>query len=163
MYPDHTGLESPAMADDEGVLGNLPRSRPGKRSEKRDSAGRPSNAARKAAVKAEAAGKAAAKPARASNAKAPAAKAGAKPRRAATPKRGRKAAGSGAPAQRGATSARASRVEPVPVRPQPAEPAAQQSGDAVANAVHAAATVAATGVRVAGAVTREIMRRLPLP
>jgi hypothetical protein len=33
----------------------------------------------------------------------------------------------------------------------------------VASAVHAAATVAATGVRVAGAVTREIMRRLPLP
>jgi hypothetical protein len=43
------------------------------------------------------------------------------------------------------------------------EPAPQQSGDAVADVVHAAAAVAATGVRVAGAVTREILRRLPLP
>jgi hypothetical protein len=49
------------------------------------------------------------------------------------------------------------------VRPPAADPAPQQTGDAVAHAVHAAATVAATGVRVAGAVTREIMRRLPLP
>ena len=100
-------------------------------------------------MKAEAAGKAAAKPARASKparpktagAKAMGAKsAAAKPRRAATPKPG-----------------------PDPVRPTAADPAPQQTGDAVANAVHAAATVAATGVRVAGAVTREIMRRLPLP
>jgi hypothetical protein len=49
------------------------------------------------------------------------------------------------------------------VPPQPVDPAAQQSGDAVAGAVRTAATVAATGVRVAGAVTREIIRRLPLP
>ena len=130
------------MADDEGVLGNLPRSRPGKRSEKRDSAGRPSKAASKAAVKAEAGGKAAAKPPRASKprAKAAGAKAAPKPRRAATPKPG-----------------------PDPALRQPADPAPQQTGDAVASAVHAAATVAATGVRVAGAVTREIVRRLRLP
>jgi len=49
------------------------------------------------------------------------------------------------------------------VRPQPADRAPRQSGDTVASAVRTAATVAATGVRVAGAVTREIMRRLPLP
>jgi hypothetical protein len=149
MYPERAGLESPAMADDEGVLGNLPRSRPGKRSAKRDSGGRPSKTASKAAVKAEAAGKAAAKPARASKparaktagAKASGAKsAAAKPRRAATPK-----------------------PRPDPVRQHATDPAPQQTGDAVANAVHAAATVAATGVRVAGAVTREIRRRLPLP
>ena len=30
MYPERARLESPAMADDEGVLGNLPHSRPGK-------------------------------------------------------------------------------------------------------------------------------------
>ena len=138
------------MADDEGVLGNLPRSRPGKRSAKRDSGGRPSKTASKAAVKAEAGGKAAAKPARASKPRAPrpAGAEGLAVRRArpqATPCRDAEASGAD------------------PVRPPAADPAPQQTGDAVANAVHAAATVAATGVRVAGAVTREIMRRLPLP
>ena len=36
MYPDGHSLESPSMADDGGVLGNLPNSRPGKRSTKRE-------------------------------------------------------------------------------------------------------------------------------
>ena len=144
------------MADDDGVLGNLPHSRPGKRSEKRDSGTRPSNAANKAAQKAEAGGKAAAKAPRASKPRARA-----KP--AETAKPGRAAAGAGAPSQRGATGARAGggarpgaeRRQPVdPVRPQP-------SGDAVTTVVRTAANVAATGVRVAGAVTREVLRRLP--
>jgi hypothetical protein len=133
------------MADDDGVLENLPHSRPGKRSEKRDSAGRPSNAARKAATRAEAGGKPAAKAPRASKPRARA-----KP--AASPKPGRAAAGAGAPSQRGATGARRQPADPPP--PQP-------SGDAVASVVRTAATVAATGVRVAGAVTQEILRRLP--
>ena len=115
------------MTDDEGVLGNLPRSRPGKRSEKRDP------------------GKAAAKAPRASK-KAAGAKATAKPRRAATPKPRAKAA-----------------AKPDPVRRQPADPAPETSGDAVASVVRTAATVAATGVRVAGALTQEILRRLPRP
>jgi hypothetical protein len=119
------------MADDEGVLGNLPHSRPGKRSEKRDSGGRPSNTASRAAAKAEAGGEPAAKAPRAS-----------KPQRAAT----------GARAKGG------------PERLQPADPPhPQPSGDAVTSVVRTAATVAATGVRVAGAVTQEILRRLPRP
>lgn len=35
LYPDRRGLDSFAMTDDGGVLGNLPNSRPGRRSSKR--------------------------------------------------------------------------------------------------------------------------------
>ena len=35
LYPDRRGLDSFPMADDGGVLGNLPNSRPGRRSDKR--------------------------------------------------------------------------------------------------------------------------------
>lgn len=88
------------MPDDGGVLGNLPNSRPGKRSAKRDSAGRPAKAPRTA-----------------------------KP--------------------------------PADARPSP--PPERTAADPVASVVRTAATVAATGVRVAGAVTQEILRRLPRP
>ena len=143
------------MADDEGVLGNLPNSRPGKRSEKRDSGGgRPSNAASKAAANAEAGGKAAAKAPRTSKPRARRVK----PAATAKPP-GSKAAGAGAPPQLVATGAR-----PDVDRRQPADPPREQpSGDAVTSVVRTAATVAATGVRVAGAVTQEILRRLPRP
>ena len=51
------------MTDEKGVLGKLPRSRPGQRSDKRAaSAGRPSQAATRAAEQAEAGGGAAAAP-----------------------------------------------------------------------------------------------------
>lgn len=36
LYPGHIGLDWPAMEDGGDVLGNLPRTRPGRRSEKRD-------------------------------------------------------------------------------------------------------------------------------
>jgi hypothetical protein len=136
------------MADDDGVLGNLPHSRPGKRSAKRDSGSRPSNAARKAAAKSEAGGKPAAKAPRASKPRSRA-----KP--AASSKPGRAAAGAGAPSQRGATGARSARRQPADPTPP------QRSSDPVTTVVRTAATVAATGVRVAGAVTQEILRRLP--
>jgi len=131
------------MADDEGVLGKLPNSRPGTRSEKRASADRPGKTASRAAAKAEAGGKPAAKAAPGSTPRSRA-----KP--AATAKPGRAAAGAGA-------RAGAERRQPAdPPRPQP-------SGDRVTSVVRGAATVAATGVRVAGAVTQEILRRLPRP
>ena len=131
------------MADDEGVLGKLPNSRPGTRSAKRDSGGRPSRAASRAAAKAEAEGKPAAKVP-------PGSKPRAKAKPAATAKPGRGAAGAGA--------------RPGAERRQPADPSRPQpSGDAVTSVVRGAATVAATGVRVAGAVTQEILRRLPRP
>ena len=154
------------MADDDGVLGNLPHSRPGKRSEKRDSGGRPAGAASKAAAKAEAGGRPAAKAPRASKPRAEA-----KP--AANAKPGRTAAGAGAPPQRAATGARAKSgararaagggARPDPARRQPADSPRQPSGDAVTSVLRAAATATATGVRVAGAVTQEILRRLPRP
>jgi hypothetical protein len=153
------------MADDEGVLGNLPNSRLGKRSEKRDSGGRPSKTASRAAARAEEAGKpAAGKPAaKAPRASKPRAKAkpAATAKAAAKAKPGRAAGGAGAPSQRAATGARA---QPDAGRRQPADPPRPQpSGDAVTSVVRTAATVAATGVRVAGAVTQEILRRLPRP
>jgi hypothetical protein len=116
------------MADDEGVLGNLPKSRPGKRSAKRDSgrksaAGRPAKAAEKAAVRAEAADTPAAKPPR-------------------TPRA----------ARGGRTTAPKSRTDP-----------AHAPSDPVSAAVRTAAGIAVTSVRVAGAVTQELLRRLPRP
>jgi hypothetical protein len=41
LYPDPRGLDSFPMTDDGGVLGNLPNSRPGRRSEKRSASPRP--------------------------------------------------------------------------------------------------------------------------
>ena len=105
------------MADEEGVLGNLPSSRPGRRSAKRDTAStRPAKAADKAAAKAEATDKPAART------------------KAATP------------------------------RPPSTEPTAPEpSGDLVGATIRTAAGVAATGVKVAGAVAQELLRRLPRP
>jgi hypothetical protein len=63
--------EDPPQGDEGGVLGNLPRSRPGRRSEKRG-AGRPSEATEAAARKAEATSSAAAERPRAPRRRAPA-------------------------------------------------------------------------------------------
>jgi hypothetical protein len=46
MYPERALIESPSMAEDGGVLGNLPNSRPGKRSAKRDAGAQSPKAAR---------------------------------------------------------------------------------------------------------------------
>jgi hypothetical protein len=155
------------MADDEGVLGNLPRSRPGKRSAKRDSAGTPSKAASRAAVKAEAGRTAAAKPARAARANAGGAKAAAAGSKAggATSKAAAAGSKSGAKPRRAASATPrvVAAADADPLSPPPVDHGPHQSGDPVASAVRTAATVALTGVRVAGAVTREIRRRLPLP
>jgi hypothetical protein len=120
------------MTDDGGVLGNLPNSRPGKRSAKRD---RPAKTAAKAATKAEAGGKAAAKPARSSSRRTAAVKGG----------EGRRVA-----------------VDPV-MRGKVQRDPAESSGDAVGAVVRGAAGLAVTGVKVAGAVTQELLRRLPRP
>jgi hypothetical protein len=122
------------MTDDGGVLGNLPNSRPGKRSEKRDAgAGRPAKSAARAAAKAEQAGTPAAKPKRRTAVKKP---------------------GSGDrvdvdPVMRGE-----GRHDPVP--PSPAD-------DPVGAVVRAAAGITVAGVKVAGAVGRELFKRLPRP
>ena len=113
------------------MLGNLPHSRPGRRSEKRD-AGRPAEAAGAAAEKAEAVDSAAAKTPT--------------PKRAARP--------------RTPAAARTRRTQaPPPAAPTP-EP---RSRGPVEEAVHLAGRIAGTGVRVAGGVTKEVLRRLPRP
>jgi hypothetical protein len=132
------------MADDEGVLGNLPKSRPGKRSAKRDSgrktaSGRPAKAAEKAAVRAEAADTPAAKPPRTPK--------GSRPRPTAAPK--------------GRISDQVEVGDEMHAKPQ-REPGRAPS-DPVGAAVRTAAGLAVTGVRVAGAVTQELLRRLPRP
>jgi hypothetical protein len=139
------------MTDEGGVLGNLPNARPGRRSTKRDagaskrpSAGTPAKTAAKAASRAEAESKPAAKPARSPKA----ARTSAKP--------GRKAAGvaSPPPPSRGRSTETRPRVETAP------PPASE---DPVGAVVRTAAGLAATGMKVGGAVARELLRRLPRP
>jgi hypothetical protein len=102
--------------ENDGILGNLPRSRPGVRSEKRASSR--SATGPKAAAK-------------------PAPKAAAKPRPRPKP-----------------------RVqEPSPPPPPPPE----RSADPIGIALKAGESVALTGLKVAGRVAGEVMRRLPRP
>ena len=169
------------MPDDGGVLGNLPNSRPGKRSTKRDpGAGRPAKAAEAAAAKAEAGGKQAAKPPRTSKAARTSAKpgraaagAGAKPKRAGASGAARGAGASGA--ARGAGASGAARTGGAPAdtaarartgaerrrSTAPITPGA--SPDPLTGAIRTAAGIAVTGARVAGALTNELLRRLPRP
>jgi hypothetical protein len=149
------------MTDDGGVLGNLPNSRPGKRSAKRGGgAGRPAKTSAKAASRAEAEGKAAAKPARAkkrTSAKPGAGAAGAaSPPKAAQRKRTtavkKPGSGDGVVVDRDMRG----QVRHDPVPPSPAE-------DPVGAVVRTGLGIAETGVKVAGAVTRELFRRLPRP
>jgi hypothetical protein len=122
------------MTDDGGVLGNLPNSRPGKRSAKRD---RPAKASEKAAVKAEASGKPAARPAR-------------------TSKAARTTAVKGGGIE--------DRVDVNPaMRGKGRHDPPETPGDPLGAVVKGAAGLAATGVKVAGAVTQELLRRLPRP
>lgn len=140
------------MTDEGGVLGNLPNSRPGRRSAKRD---RPAKAAAKAATKAEASGAAAAKPPRTSKAARTSAKPGAAAAGKASP-RGRttavKGQGSGDRGDLMHDMDAKGRRDP-----------AGAPGDAVGAVVRGAAGLAVTGVKVAGAVTHELLRRLPRP
>jgi hypothetical protein len=115
------------MTDEGGVLGNLPNSRPGKRSAKRD--GQP---------------RASAKAAR-----------GSKPR----PQREQTTAVKGAGIGDRVDVDRDIRGQR---RHDPAS-AQEMPGDPLSAAVRSAAGLAVTGVKVAGAVTQELLRRLPRP
>ena len=146
------------MTDDGGVLGNLPNSRPGKRSAKRDAgAGRPAKSAARAAAKAETEGKAAAKPAKKSRTSA---KPGARAAGAASPKAGARPKRTTAVKDPGSSDRvvvdrdMRGKVRHDPVPPSPSE-------DPVGAVVRTATDVAVTGVRVAGALSRELFKRLP--
>jgi hypothetical protein len=124
------------MEDDGGVLGRLPRSRPGTRSEKRATA-KPKRTAAKATPKAAAA-------------KATPKAAAAKPKRApATPP--------------------PPRSQPMPERPprrrpqHSVPPARERSGDPLTEVLRTGAKVAEGGVKLAGGLTRELLRRIPRP
>jgi len=117
------------------VLENLPRSRPGRRSEKRSS-----KSAAAAASRAERTGRKAAKAPPGTSSRSQA-----RPKPAAGPRR---AAGT---------------VTGEPTRTRQREPVADRGGDPVGEAIRAATSVAATGARVANGVARELLRRLPRP
>ena len=127
------------MTGEDGVLGNLPSSRPGRRSAKRDG---PAAAGAKAARGSKPAGSA--KAARAS-----------KPQR----QRERTTAVKGGRIDDGV------RVDPVMRGKGGHDPAKapETPGDPLSAAVRTAAGLAATGVKVAGAVTQALVRRLPRP
>jgi hypothetical protein len=167
LYPSRRETRLPGMTDDGGVIGRLPRSRPGHRSAKRaekpgsegaePAGGGTTRAKRSATAKPSggAAGRAtgsgtakttarAATRAERSGAKA------ARPTSAARPASGAAARG-GARRPAGPTAAEARR--------------AQRAGrvDPVADAVRTVTGLAATSARVANGVAREVLRRLPRP
>jgi hypothetical protein len=123
------------MADDGGVLENLPNSRPGRRSAKREKGGRPAESASAAAEKAEATGK----------------------RAAATPKTKPKAAAKPKAAKP------KTYAKPKTDAPKAAAPAPEPEADPVTTVIRTAAGVATAGARVAHSVTRELLRRIPRP
>ena len=116
------------MSDDPSVLGNLPRSRPGRRSSKRDGA--------KAAT------------AKAATAKAGGAKPKSKPKRAGSAKPRGQAGRAGS----GRAQARSVAKEPPP-RQRPASP-----GDSVTGAIRLAGQVAGAGFKVAGEILKRVPR-----
>ena len=119
--------------EEPGLLGNLPRSRPGTRSEKRGEA-----AGSKPAPKRTQAAKPGVKNAAAAKKKAPAAKKKTAPKKPPAPK---------------SQPAPAPRPEPVASKSVPPSPSPLES----------AVKVAGAGLRVAEGMTREVLKRLPRP
>jgi hypothetical protein len=145
------------MPEDGGVLENLPRSRPGRRSEKRaapdaeagrkdpaQAAERPAAAAAEAAKRAESVGAEAAEPAAGAEMPPP------KPSARAAPR----------PRAKLSDRARSGRRRPTDHVP---EESASGHPDPVGGLIRGAIKVAGSGMRVAGAVAGEVFRRLPRP
>jgi hypothetical protein len=137
------------MNDDGSVLGRLPRSRPGTRSEKRaetdggaEKAGaassRPAAATARAAKAAEQRGTRASRPAT-----------GATGGRAAKSPGGRPTKDAGAPRSAGPAHS--------------APPEREPRGDPITRALRASVKVVEGGLKLAGGITRELLRRLPRP
>ena len=148
-----TAIFQSAMADGDneepGVLGNLPRSRPGRRSDKRTTGGA---RATKAAGAAKASGS---KGSKASSST------GTRAKRPATAASGRKSGARASTARKAprstgapASAAASARQEP-PSRREPA----QRSGDPLAQAVHLATKVAETGVKTGVGILRRLSGR----
>jgi hypothetical protein len=137
------------MADDDGVLGNLPRSRPGRRSGKREAASTPSGA-------------------KAQPAKAQPAKSRRTPATARTTSSTPRSRPAAATARAAASAEQADEPGARPAQPRGAterdtgQPR-ERGTNPIGEALHVAAKVAGTGVRVAEGVARELVRRLPRP
>jgi hypothetical protein len=132
------------MADEEpGLLGNLPRSRPGTRSGKRDSTGsQPAPEREQAAKPGKVGGASAKKPTGSVKSTAPAKQAPTRPK-----------AARNAPSRPPTPSGKS-----IPVGVADDKPKRSSKGP-----LHQAAKAAGTGLRVAEGVTREVLRRLPRP
>lgn len=131
------------MTDEGGVLENLPRSRPGQRSNKRTAAAKPSRSAPKQA-----------KPSASSKKAKPRAKASTAKPRTAKPRSAPKAAKPAAGTRRVAGAAAGE-------KPMPA--GAEKSGSAVGDVLGAVTSVAGSVARVGYGITREVLRRIPRP
>ena len=125
------------MDDEGGVLGNLPRSRPGKRSEKRSAPG--------------------------SEAPARAGEGGGATRAAKTTARAAETAERRSAKAARASGQASGRPEPPRDRPSEPERPSEGGPDPVGDAVRLAAGVAGLGFKLANGVTREVLRRLPRP
>jgi hypothetical protein len=124
-----THADGIAMSEEnDGILGNLPRSRPGVRSDKRAGGSRSGGAGGTA---------------------------GSPPAPKATP--------ATKPKVKAAARPKAKRPAAAPPPPPPPPPPPEQPADPVGMALKAGETVARTGIKVAGRVAGEVMRRLPRP
>ena len=154
------------MPDDEpGLLGNLPRSRPGTRSDKRDSGPDPGGAepesrspASKPAAKRSQAAKPGSRRSATAREAAPAKETGTSLRTGSIKS---KAPAKGAPTT--AAGKAPPKAKPVPVSVSEPRDEGQEAGAGRSGPLRSAANVAGTGLRVAESVTRKVLRRLPRP
>jgi hypothetical protein len=152
------------MSDDSGVMGNLPRSRPGRRSAKRGAPGAEGGAvSARAAAGARKAGGAGAGAKSKSKAKAGAGAKRSKPRAAAAPRAGAAKARAKSTPHAASSKARAGAAPRASSSPPPRVERERSGGsagrDPVTQVVHAAGAVAGAGLKVAAG----IVRRLPRP
>jgi hypothetical protein len=131
---------SPAVTDDPGVMGNLPRSRPGRRSDKRAAAGGP-------------AGSGGGDGARSKGG------AGSSAKRASGPRSSPKRAGAAGSARRSTAGAGSARTAAGGAPRSGATAGRSQGPDPIGGAVRVAAKVAGTGIGIATGT----LRRLPRP
>jgi hypothetical protein len=143
------------MADEEpGLLGNLPRSRPGTRSDKRSDAETGDQGSRPASKRSQAA-KPGVKRAASARKGTGSKRAGASQRTTSVTS---ESPAKGAPASKGGPKAK-----PVPVTVAEPETPREEPKHEKTGPLSSAAKVAGTGLRVAEGVTREVLKRLPRP
>ncbi len=150
------------MPDEEpGLLGHLPRSRPGTRSDKRDSAAE-AKAPDSGSVQSKAPAKGTPGSTKATGRGSRAGSRPAKTPAKGTPRAQKTPAKGTSPAETAPTGSAKAKQVPVSVA-EPAQPASGRDDRRSSGPLRSAAKVAGTGLRVAEGVTREVLRRLPRP